>query len=134
MYFLIGSGKPQTTKNDSGNFLSDGNNLDLDKLSKSVAVAETSGCKDGTAIKRKNCHGIMTWKTGKRQPAYFASYEESHAAFKKIWSKSYKVYPTKELAIKYSGSDKSCTWLSTVDIVYKGATNWKCDKKGNFVN
>lgn len=91
---------------------------DLDKLSRAVAFAETGGCKDGTAIKRKNCHGIMQWTNGKRSAKYFASFEESHTAFKKIWMKSYKSYPTRALAKKWTGNDHPDRWLAAVNQYY----------------
>lgn len=90
----------------------------LDKLSRAVAFAETGGCKDGTAKKRNNCHGIMTWKSGKRSPAYFSNFEASHAAFKKIWMKSYKVYPTLKQARKWTGNDHPERWLHAVNQYY----------------
>jgi len=93
-------------------------NLDLDKLSYAVSMAETGGCKDGTAIKRHNCHGIMQWKNGVRSPKYFNSFEESNAAFKKIWAKSYKIFPTLTLARHWTGNDKPTTWLSIVKKYY----------------
>lgn len=92
--------------------------LDLDKLSKAVAVAETGGCKDGTAKKRNNCHGIMCWPQGKRTPCYFKSQAESHKRFKEIWAKSYKRFPDYNLAKKYTGNDHTETWLRNVTIAY----------------
>lgn len=91
---------------------------DLDKLSRAVAFAETSGCKDGTARKRNNCHGIMCWPNGKRTPCTFASHEASHARFKEIWTKSYKAYPTKALAKKWTGNDHPDRWLAAVNQYY----------------
>lgn len=93
--------------------------VDLDKLSKAVAVAETSGCTDGTAIKRNNCQGIMCWdKKGNRSPCYFKSQAASHEAFKKIWAKSYKVFPDRALAVKWTGDDHADTWLAHVITSY----------------
>lgn len=91
---------------------------DLDKLAQAVSVAETSGCKDGTAQKRMNCFGIMTWKTGTRQPKYYASHAESFQDFKRIWSKYYKKFPDLALAHKWTGSDSPETWLANVCHIY----------------
>ena len=96
---------------------------DLDKLAHAVAVAETSGCTDGTAINRRNCHGIMAWdKNGKRYPRTFASHAESYAAFKKLWAKPSMPYkgqvPDLRLAKIYSGNDSPDTWLCNVHRSY----------------
>lgn len=92
--------------------------LDLDKLSIAVACAETSCGKDGTARGRNNLHGIMCWPNGKRTPCWFASPEESHAAFKRIWAKSYKRFPDLALARKWTGNDHPERWLANVTKVY----------------
>ncbi len=97
---------------------------DLDKLSRAVAVAETSGCSDGTARGRNNCHGIMCWPNGKRTPCYYASHSASHAAFKKLWAKPTMPYrgrfPDIDLAVTYTGADNSATWLCNVYRSYYG--------------
>lgn len=93
--------------------------LDLDKLSHAVAFAETGHCKDGTAIKRNNCFGIMQWdKKGNRSPRYFKTQEEGFEAFKLIWKKSYKKFPDINLAIKWTGNDSPKTWLKNVTTYY----------------
>lgn len=92
--------------------------LDLDKLSKAVACAETSCGKDGTAVHRNNLHGIMCWPNGVRTPCYFKNPAASHAAFKRIWAKSYGRFPDKALATKWTGNDHPDDWLRTVTLVY----------------
>lgn len=94
--------------------------VDMDKLAKAVAIAETGGCKDGTAVKRKNCHGIMTWdKNGVRSPRYFKSHAESYAAFKDIWSRKYGGrFPTYADAKLWTGGDQTDTWLNNVKYAY----------------
>lgn len=96
--------------------------VDLDKLSKAVAVAETSGCTDGTARSRNNCHGIMCWPKTGRTPCYFPSHAASHAAFKKLWAKPTMPYkgqlPDIRLAKIYSGNDHPDTWLCNVHRSY----------------
>lgn len=106
---------------------------DLDKLSQAVAVAETGGCTDGTALNRRNCHGIMGWKYVDRPcgggvpgickqlvrfPRYFKSFDASHAEFKRIWAKSYKAFPDIALANKYTGKDRTANWLRNVCSAY----------------
>lgn len=102
--------------------------LDLDKLAQAVAVAETSGCTDGTAVKRNNCFGIMRFwidANGKRQrePKYYKSHEESYADFKRIWSTYYKRFPDLALAKKWTGGDSPETWLCNVKTKYYGNSN-----------
>jgi hypothetical protein len=96
--------------------------VDLDKLSKAVAVAETSGCTDGTARGRNNCHGIMCWPKTGRTPCYFASKAASHAEFKRVWVKPSLPYhgrmPDINLAHIYTGNDHPDTWLCNVHRSY----------------
>ena len=91
---------------------------DLDKLANAVATAETGLCKDGTARKRNNCHGIMQWHKGIRSPRHFKTTEDSFIAFKEIWAKSYKRYPDISLARKWTGNDHAQRWLNTVNQYY----------------
>ena len=94
-------------------------NVDYDKLCKAIAVAETSGCTDGTAIKRKNCHGIMAWDSqGNRYPRYFKSHAESQAACIALWKRAYVHFPDIKLATKWTGGDNSKIWLSIVKSKY----------------
>lgn len=100
---------------------------DLDRLAKAVAVAETSGCTDGTALKRNNCHGIMCWdKEGVRYPCYFPSHAASFTTFKKTWTKPTLPYqgkfPDIALASTYTGADHTDTWLCNVYRSYYGVT------------
>jgi len=107
--------KPVTTPPVKSNVTS----LDLDKLAFAVSMAETGGCKDGTAIKRNNCFGIMQWnKAGVRSPKYYKTQADSFADFKKIWSKHYKIFPNTHLAAKWTGNDNPVTWLKNVTHYY----------------
>lgn len=93
--------------------------VNYDKLCRAIAVAETSGCTDGTAIKRKNCHGIMAWdKNGNRFPRYFKSHADSQKMCIDIWKRAYKHFPDISLAKKWTGNDKAQTWLSIVTAKY----------------
>lgn len=111
---------PSSFQLPSGDLLPDG--TDLNKLADAVAVAETSGCTDGTAIKRKNCFGIMRfWLVNgvrHREPKYYASHAESYADFKRIWRKSYGRFPDRALAVKWTGNDNADTWLANVQRTY----------------
>ncbi len=95
-----------------------GKGYDPHKLAIAISCAETSCGKDGTAVHRKNCCGIMTWKTGQRQPKYFARYEDSLNEAAAIWNRSYKRFPDVALATKWTGNDHPDDWLATVNKVY----------------
>ncbi len=107
--------------------------MDLDKLSHAVAYAETGHCKDGTAIKRNNCFGIMTWKSGTRSPRVFKTQSDSFVAFKAIWSKSYKRMPDMALAAKWTGNDHATTWLCHVYTYYNGVKTLTDDKCSEYL-
>lgn len=93
--------------------------VDLDKLAKAVARAETGGCKKWSWLSHNNCFGIMTWDdNGKRSFKRYASTEESFADFKRIWWSYYKVFPTLSLAKKWTGSDNAERWLGHVTQFY----------------
>lgn len=88
--------------------------VDLNRLARAVAVAETSGCSRGTGITHLNCFGI-------RENGAFVKFD-SHAAsfesFKWNWTKSYGGFPTIEDARKWTGSDSAESWLSHVKANY----------------
>jgi len=94
--------------------------VDLNRLAKAVAVAESGWCTSRAARRLNNCHGIMTWVSGTRELKKFNSTEESFAEFKYIWEKSYKYFPDEELAKKWvcGGEAKECEaaeeWLANV--------------------
>lgn len=95
---------------------------DLDKLAHAVAYAETGHCKDGTAIKKKNCFGIMRfWKekgVRKRTAKTYNTIEEGFADFKRIWTTYYKRFPDDELAKHWTGKDNWETWIKNVRFYY----------------
>lgn len=91
----------------------------LDKLAVAVAVAETSNCTTGMALTKNNCHGIMTWASGRRTGRWFATRAESFAAFKSLWTRLYGGrFPTMADAKRYTGNDRAATWLGIVTAVY----------------
>lgn len=89
--------------------------LDLDKLSIAVAMTETHNCHDtvGSAL-YNNCHGFK--RNGRF--IHFETTAASHAYFKQLWAKSYKIFPTYRLAQKYSGNDRPTGWLRNVTYYY----------------
>lgn len=95
----------------------DNQSIDLDKLARAVAQHETAGCTKGSA-KVRNCFGIMSWTGGKRHFKVYATKEASYEDFKRIWAKSYKVFPNLALAKKYSGNDRAKIWLNNVTKFY----------------
>lgn len=91
---------------------------DLDKLAKAVAMAETSNCTKGSGKSKKNCHGLMNWKTGTRRLNVYDTTDQSFNDFKDLWKRVYKIYPTPALAKLYTGDDSPHTWLATVNQTY----------------
>jgi len=92
--------------------------LDLDKLAYAVAQAETGDCTKGAGVSKNNCFGIMEWSTGTRQLKAYNTKAESYEDFKRIWEKSYKIYPTTAEAKKWTGNDSPETWLFNVNYYY----------------
>jgi hypothetical protein len=94
-------------------------NVDIDRLSYAVAVAETSNCTKGTGVSKRNCHGIFECKNGKCGPKTFANTAQSHIAFKQLWLKAYgDHFPTLSDAKRYSGGPGD-TWLYRVTVAYQ---------------
>jgi len=89
--------------------------LDLDKLARAVAIAETSNCKYAVV---NNCHGIMTWVGGERRLKRYASKADSFADFKLLWKRAYQRFPTKTEAVRYTGNDNAARWLAIVTTSY----------------
>ena len=92
--------------------------LDIDKLAYCVAIAETNDCTKGMGLTKSNCFGIMAWPNGKRTGKWYANKEESYADFKRIWLKSYKTFPTYQMAVKWTGGDSTAVWLDHVTSCY----------------
>lgn len=95
---------------------------DVVKVCKAIAVAETSGCTDGTAIRRLNCHGIMRFWVENgvrhREPKYYSSHEESHRDCERIWDKYYGKLPDRALAVKWTGNDSPDNWMKNFYSAY----------------
>lgn len=95
--------------------------VDLDKLAHAVAFAESTHCKNAY---HNNCHGIKSGNTypcpwtPKGQMCKFKTQEESFRAFKVIWAKWYKTYPTNKQALTWTGWDKTVTWQNHVSSYY----------------
>ncbi len=88
--------------------------VNMDKLARAVAAAESSGCRSNVALRTNNCHGI----TRKGKYTEYASTEESYADFKGIWKRGYGGYPTRAKAAKYSSEGAADRWLCHVQRVY----------------
>ena len=93
--------------------------VDLDKLARAVAMAETGGCTKGTGLSKNNCHWIKSGNTYKcKSPkgtmCHFDTKEESYIAFKVIWARWYKTLPTIKQATVWTGADKADHWRRIV--------------------
>ncbi len=92
--------------------------VDYDKLAYAISCAETSCGKDGTAIHRANCCGIMMWNEAGRHPKYFTHYQDSLKETAKIWQQYYVRFPDQALATKWTGNDHPDRWLAVVRSKY----------------
>ena len=95
--------------------------VDLDKLARAVAFAESASCKNAW---KNNCHGIKSGNTypckqKKGEMCQFSDTAESTRAFKVIWGKWYKTFPTRKQALAWTGGDKTDIWLDHVTNYYK---------------
>jgi len=93
-------------------------NVDIDRLAKAVAIAETSNCTAGTGLSKNNCHGIMACSKGKCSPRKFEKTEDSFHEFKILWLTKYgDRLPTLEDAQRYAASEGT-EWRKTVLAAY----------------
>jgi len=89
--------------------------VDLGRLARAVAIAETSGGTRGVALTHNNHHGLRENSDWIR----FDSPAASTACFKRNWLKHYgNHFPTIEDAEKYTGNDRKETWLKNVRANY----------------
>lgn len=88
--------------------------LDVPKLCRAIAVAETSNCTKGTALTHSNCFGIK--ENGKF--VHFSSKAQSFKSCEWNWKKHYKVFPTIVEARKWDGNTRSEDWLRIVTEKY----------------
>lgn len=92
--------------------------VDIKKLARAVAVAETQNCTTGVGATHNNCFGIKGRDGGVYAFREFASPEESYAAFEGIWLNGYgDRFPTIEDARRWTASDGE-QWLGIVATVY----------------
>lgn len=102
---------------------------DIGKLSWAVGMAETWGGKRWYGASHNNLHGIKHGNTApcpwvpKLKMCRYSDPQQSHEAFKKIWSRWYKRYPDYALAKKWTGSDRVHTWLKNVNYWYNHPEN-----------
>jgi hypothetical protein len=84
---------------------------DLDKLAYCVAWHETHNGALGVGKTHNNAFGIR--RNGRF--VRYSSIEESYADFKQLWAEHYGGLPNIEKARRYSGRDRSATWLKNVN-------------------
>ena len=53
----------------------------------------------------------------------FDNQQQSHEAFKKIWSTWYKKYPDPVTAKRWTGGDHPGTWINNVTVAYNKELN-----------
>ena len=92
----------------------------MDALAYAVARHETSSCTKGSGVTHNNCFGIRKCSGGRCYDfRKYDSTEESFTDFKRLWREGYGAFPTKQMAIMYSGNDRADIWLYNVKTFYK---------------
>lgn len=90
-------------------------NVNIVKLARAVAEAETSNCTAGVGRTLNNCFGMRN--NGKFLS--YASKEESYRAFMDMWLRVYgDTFPTRSIASRYTANDTPDRWLRVVTVVY----------------
>ncbi len=97
--------------------------IDYMRVAKAISCAETSCGRDGTAVHRNNCCGVMRfWKDEKgnrqRAPKYYKKYEDSLHETARIWEEHYKELPNIALAKKWTGNDSPNIWMKNFYVAY----------------
>ncbi|MDD4319432.1 MAG: hypothetical protein PHW10_03870 [Candidatus Peribacteraceae bacterium] len=93
--------------------------VNLDKLARAVAVAETQNCLTGVGASMNNCHGITECTSSGCGFKEFKSIEESYAHFKAMWVRAYgRRFPTIEDARRYTDNPNPHRWYAVVEDVY----------------
>jgi hypothetical protein len=102
--------------------------VDMDALARAVAWHETKDCTLGYGKEYNNCQGIkrgsiVPCDIGRNRMCIFSSKEESHEAFKKVWTIGYGGrMPTIADARVYSGNDRADIWIANVHAKYREYT------------
>jgi hypothetical protein len=92
--------------------------VDIKKLARAVAVAETQNCTTGVGASMNNCQGIKQCQSGRCEFRRFESPEDSYAAFSELWLRGYgDRFPTINDARRYTANDGE-RWLGIVTTVY----------------
>ena len=98
--------------------------FNIDKLAYAVAMAETHNCTKWYWKMYNNCFWIKNWNTApcekiwKNRMCIYNSPKESYEAFKIIWGKWYKTFPSRTLASRWTWADRVDTWLQHVTHYY----------------
>ncbi len=92
--------------------------VDIEKLARAVAIAETQNCTTGVGATQNNCFGIKGHEDGKYGFRTFESPEASYEAFKGIWLRGYgDRFPTIHDARRWTAGEGT-NWLNIVTTVY----------------
>lgn len=98
--------------------------FDINKLAYAIAMAETWNCTKGYWVTHSNCHWIKSGNTYpcKTKPwskmCIFKDKDESYLAFRTIWMKWYKTFPTAVQASRWTWADASISWRKNVSHYY----------------
>lgn len=98
--------------------------VDMKKLAKAIAMAETLDCTKWYWKQYNNCFGIKNGNTapckkvGRNRMCIYDKKEDSYKAFEKVWTTWYKTFPTPKQASIWTGADHADTWLKNVEHHY----------------
>jgi len=92
--------------------------LDLVKLTRSVAQAETGNGTKGHGATINNLCGIMHWPGGVRKPVVYDTYMDGFNACYSLIKRKYQEYTIEGMADKWTGSDRAITWSKNVQYWY----------------
>lgn len=93
-------------------------NLDLVKLTRSVAHAETGNGTRGHGAAINNICGIMHWPNGVRKPVVYKTYMDGFNACYSLIKRKYQDYTIKGMASLWTGNDNAHTWANNVEYWY----------------
>jgi len=95
--------------------------VDMDKLARAVAFAESGNCTKWDWVEKNNCFWIMQWDSEwQRELKEYSTKEESFEDFKKLWKEKYWWMPDLKKAIRYTWNERPHEWLWIVNKYYYG--------------
>ena len=92
--------------------------MDLVKLTRAVAHAETNNGKSGYGKTVNNLCGIMHWPNGQRTIREYDSYQAGFDSCYSLLKRKYQDYTIEGMAVKWTGNHNPDTWAKNVEYWY----------------